>query len=89
MSTSDLITAGENLYTEIAGSDISTTVAANINDAGTVLSLVVSLASRNITSVDVDGIVTGATEVITGVTTVIKSAKKQTATAAATTTTTA
>lgn len=82
-AVSDFIAAGESLYTEVSGGAVSATAAANINDAGTVVDLVVSLVSRN-TSINLDGILTGLTSVVTGVTTIIQDVK-----AKATTTTTA
>lgn len=77
-TVSDLITAGESLYTAVSGGNVSAKAAANINDAGAVASLVVSLAARNITSVDVAGIVGGLTTTLNGVTEIVTAAKKTT-----------
>lgn len=86
-TVTDLIAAGEALYTEVSGGTVSTKAASNINDAGAVVSLVVNLAARNITSVDVAGIVGGLVSVVNGVTTIVTAAKTKTTTSTATTTT--
>ena len=85
-TVTDLISAGEALYTELSGGTVSTTAANNINDAGAVVSLVVGLAARNITAVDVSGIVGGLVGVVNGITTIVTAAKIKTTATAATTT---
>ena len=77
-TVSDLITAGEALYTAASGGNVSAKAAANINDTGAVASLIVSIAARNITSVDVAGIVGGLTTTLNGVTEIVTAAKKST-----------
>lgn len=79
-TVSDLITAGEALYTAASGDNVSAKAAANINDAGAVVSLIVSLAARNITAVDVAGIVGGLATTVNGVTEIVHAAKKPTKT---------
>lgn len=88
-TVSGLITAGEALYTAVSGGNVSTKAADNINDAGSVASLVVSLAARNITAVDVAGIVSGLTGIVEGVTEVVTAVKSKTSATAAVSATTA
>lgn len=83
-TVSDLISAGESVFTAISGSEVSEKVASNVNDAGAVVSLVVSLVARNVTSVDVSGIVSGLTTTLEGVAEVITAAKTKTAASATT-----
>lgn len=78
-----LIASGEALYTAVAGETISARAASNINDAGAVVSLVVNLADRNITRVNVGGIVGGLTGVLDGVTSIVQATKAPAATTAA------
>lgn len=84
-TVTDLITAGEGLFTAVSGGEVSAKAAANINDAGAVVSLIVSLAARNITAVDVAGIVSGLTTTVTGITEVVTAVKTKTTATTATT----
>jgi len=85
-TASELIAAGEALYTEVSGGTVSTKAASNINNVGSIASVALSLLENN-TTFDIATLISGIGGVIVGTTEIVQVFKKTTT--ATTTTTTA
>ncbi|MBS1065941.1 hypothetical protein [Gluconobacter kondonii] len=83
MPISDLVTSGENLFSAISGDQVSDKVKSNISDGTAIVALGLSILQRN-TTFNVDGVVTGATQTLNGLTATITAVKTPVASSAVT-----
>ncbi|MFT8367560.1 MAG: hypothetical protein ABF646_02285 [Acetobacter papayae] len=84
MNTQALITAGEAVFTTVSGKALSSNIAANIADAGSLVALGLTLVERN-TEFNVSGVVDGVTQILSGVNATIQAAKTKAVNATAST----